>query len=509
MNTSLTLSWESGDSNAHVVTYTVYFGRDTLFSDPPDSLIDSSGTLPAYLSYPLEDVLDTFAVYFWKVDASDKYSVTPGETWTFETGKPSMPPSVPDKPTGPGIGYIDEVCRFTTQTTDPDGDSVRYKFDFGDGCPVAWTSLFASGQAVTVSHTYGRLGSFYVSAKAQDEHGSESDWSDSMNIEIRVGAGACWSCDGADSTGAKVIKLGRGGSVIGTYSFNEIANDTSHPEFRGPISLAVDPQDGCVWIACTATQNRVFKLLPDCRAVSGFPSFPLIFPDGHPSTPCIDNNGDCWICVAFHKKFVRLERYTGVILQTIEDTGLSPREYPIAIALDTDNDWLWAVESNKSGAKGHVSKFDVTTGTRVFKKPGFNANWVDVDPGTHYCWVTDLGDSSVAKISPSGHVTKYGGFTEPFGVSVDPNSHAVWVADRGSSELIKLSDSGVEILRLSGLGTPVAVEVDPNDGSCWMSDVSGFRVVKVSIDGTELFGVGGSLYSHCPMGLSVNPAPDP
>ena len=93
------------------------------------------------------------------------------------------PPNTPRKPSGttkgkPGISYS-----YSTRTTDPNGDQVRYYFDWGDGTGE-WTNLVDSGETVSLSHSWNNERTYIVKVKAEDQHGTESDWSSYLSVSI-------------------------------------------------------------------------------------------------------------------------------------------------------------------------------------------------------------------------------------------------------------------------------------------------------------------------------------
>jgi DNA-binding beta-propeller fold protein YncE len=494
VSTNSGLYWWSGDTDGDTVIYTIYMGQDSASLDSLDAIIDPSGEALKETGYLGLPSLISHTTYFWQIRAVDQWhKMAIGPVWSFKTlATPNSPPQPPDINVS-SSGYIDELCTFTAQTTDPESDAVRYRFDFGDGSNSGWGQFVASGQQVNVSHSYSRLGTFQAKVKAQDARYEVSQWSDSIQITIKVGPGACWVADYNDNM---IVKLGVGGSRILQFG------DTEHGSMKTPLTLEVDPQDGCCWVACTY-QNSIFKLTPTASIVFDLQGSGEIG-GSNPSTPCVDNDGNCWMTVAWDKKIIKYDRYTGAALKIIED-DLGSVIYPIAIDFDIDENWLWVVEQNSLGS-GFVSKFDAASGNRLFKLSGFNALHVEIDPVTHCCWVADIRNNLVRKITPDGGTESFGGFFEPSCVSVFPDDHSVWVADKGNDRVVKLSESGVELCSVSNMNQPTSVEVDPADGSCWISDAGNSRVIKVSDSGVVLFEVPDFI---TPMGLSVNPAPDP
>ncbi|HEC76364.1 MAG TPA: PKD domain-containing protein [Thermoplasmatales archaeon] len=94
------------------------------------------------------------------------------------------PPDKPIKPNGPTSGKIGVKYVYTTSTTDPDGDRVYYKWDWGDNIS-SWMGPFNSNEIISVEHIWGSKGKYEIRVKAKDIHGEESPWSDSLSITIR------------------------------------------------------------------------------------------------------------------------------------------------------------------------------------------------------------------------------------------------------------------------------------------------------------------------------------
>jgi DNA-binding beta-propeller fold protein YncE/PKD repeat protein len=286
----------------------------------------------------------------------------------------------------------------------------------------------------------------------------------------------CWI---ADNGGNRVVKLDACGSQI--CEFNQSHNSL----MEEPVALAVNPADGSCWVACTYT-NTVFKLSSQCEeelCLHGTQIHPANNGEVNPSSPCIDENGDCWLTLAWIKHIVKLDQNTGAIGVDIEDKGLASFEYPIAMAIDHCNHKLWVAEANYLGM-GNVTRFSYTPNSCTFENrwSGFQPVWVDVDPTNGYCWVADYGNNEVAKISKDGtKIDRFTGFDQPMCVSVDPNTHCCWVADQGNNRVVMLSFLGTEECESSpGLfNSPWAVKVDPTFGTCWVSDTGNNRVMKL------------------------------
>ncbi|MCK4416239.1 MAG: PKD domain-containing protein, partial [Thermoplasmatales archaeon] len=102
---------------------------------------------------------------------------------------PNNPPNTPSKPSGPESGEVGELLTYSTSATDPDGDQVRYKFDWGDGNQSDWTDWVDSGQSASESYSWNAPGTYHIKAKAQDTPGDESEWSLPLTVTITESSG--------------------------------------------------------------------------------------------------------------------------------------------------------------------------------------------------------------------------------------------------------------------------------------------------------------------------------
>jgi len=94
------------------------------------------------------------------------------------------PPATPDAPTGPSGGGANTPFWFATTATDPDGDSISARFDWGDGDTSDWSRFYLSGGTVAASHAWRLPGAFSVRAQARDNRGGVSGWSAAHAVAI-------------------------------------------------------------------------------------------------------------------------------------------------------------------------------------------------------------------------------------------------------------------------------------------------------------------------------------
>ena len=94
------------------------------------------------------------------------------------------PPEKPDAPTGTTFCKVGTSYSYSASTTDPDGDRIYYMFDWDNGTSTEWTGPYNTEQTISMSHIWNAKGTYQIKAKAKDEHGEESEWSDPLPITM-------------------------------------------------------------------------------------------------------------------------------------------------------------------------------------------------------------------------------------------------------------------------------------------------------------------------------------
>lgn len=95
------------------------------------------------------------------------------------------PPNTPTQPSGPTSGNVGDILSYETVTTDPDGDSLEYMIDWGDGTNTGWIGVIASGTTVGNYHSWSSPGTYQVRTKARDiPYLAESNWSPPLTVTI-------------------------------------------------------------------------------------------------------------------------------------------------------------------------------------------------------------------------------------------------------------------------------------------------------------------------------------
>jgi hypothetical protein len=169
------LSWTGGDPDTgDTVTYDVYFGTN----NPPSKVVTGqSGTTydPGTMSASKK--------YYWQIVVHDSHdATTSGPIWSFTTI--NNPPHSPNIPTGETDGYHGTSYTYATNATDPDDNSIFYLFDWDDGTDSGWIGPYLSGEMGEASHAWQSPGLYTIKVKINDEHGSESEWSQGLLVNM-------------------------------------------------------------------------------------------------------------------------------------------------------------------------------------------------------------------------------------------------------------------------------------------------------------------------------------
>ncbi len=117
-------------------------------------------------------------------DAEDRaYNNLDWYGWNFKTRPPNNPPDMPNRPSGPDQGYDGTSYSYSTFAKDPDGDQIRYTFDWGDGT-ASETEFVDLGRSASQSHVWDGGGEYIVRATAADDRDGESGWSPPLVVVI-------------------------------------------------------------------------------------------------------------------------------------------------------------------------------------------------------------------------------------------------------------------------------------------------------------------------------------
>ena len=163
MAAQATLAWDP-NTESDLAGYRVHYGTSsgsyTVHTDVPDV---TTYTVTA---------LTAGQTYYFAVSAYDAAGNESGDRNPASYAVPGVngAPTTPATPSGASSGLVNTAITFGTSATDPNGDSLQYRYDWGGGV------LSNYGAA---SRTDGRAvaGQYAVKAQARDSLGLESAWS--------------------------------------------------------------------------------------------------------------------------------------------------------------------------------------------------------------------------------------------------------------------------------------------------------------------------------------------
>ena len=170
VNTAITFSTSATDPNGDSLQYRFDWGN---------GVVSSWGAASQSYSWP------TAGQYAVKAQAQDgKGAVSAwsaAKSVTITQTAANGAPSTPATPSGSSSALVNTAITFSTSATDPNGDSLQYRFDWGNGVVSNWG---AAGQ----SYSWSTAGQYAVKAQAQDGKGAVSAWSAAKSVTITQGS---------------------------------------------------------------------------------------------------------------------------------------------------------------------------------------------------------------------------------------------------------------------------------------------------------------------------------
>jgi hypothetical protein len=127
------------------------------------------------------------------------------------------PPNIPDEPSGPSMGLWQAPYVFSTRTSDPDNNRVKYGWDFdGDLIIDWWTDFYRSGNTMYIATRWLETGTYDIRVMAEDIHGAQSDFSSPHSMFID---------DGSTLPSIPRVRGSTSGKVDEVYEFTFVSTD--------------------------------------------------------------------------------------------------------------------------------------------------------------------------------------------------------------------------------------------------------------------------------------------
>jgi hypothetical protein len=142
---------------------------------PYSVFMQSLGNLPGHTPYERMEVYDN-----WYGTTAPPLASPP------LVPSSNQPPVTPTAPSGTISGKTGISYTYWAKTTDPDGDTLQYTFDWGDGSNL--TSIWKnSGMTISASHSWAKAGTYLVKVRGTDSKGNASAWSPALTVTIASG----------------------------------------------------------------------------------------------------------------------------------------------------------------------------------------------------------------------------------------------------------------------------------------------------------------------------------
>ena len=175
-------------------------------------------------------------------------------------------PYSPDTPEGSTSCNVNLEYTYSTRTTDPDGDQVKYGWDWNsDGTVDEWTSFCSSGSVVNTVHTWTSPGTYKVQVQAMDDGEAMSDWSDALSVNVinnapnkperpsgetngKIDTEYTYTTSAIDPDGDRVYYLwdwgdGTQSMWLGPFDSGEVASAVKSWSQKGDYSIKVKAKD--------------------------------------------------------------------------------------------------------------------------------------------------------------------------------------------------------------------------------------------------------------------------
>jgi PKD repeat protein len=152
----------SNDPDGTIESYDWDFDNDGEYDD-------GTGISPTYS-------WSTPGGYTIKLKVTDNDGKTDTDTATVTISKLDQPPSDPTIVEGPTEGSINTEYTYIVVSTDPDGDQIKYTFNWGDGTTETTEDYADSNTQVSKNHTWTNAKAYLLKVQAIDNSSKTSGW---------------------------------------------------------------------------------------------------------------------------------------------------------------------------------------------------------------------------------------------------------------------------------------------------------------------------------------------
>ncbi len=175
------LSWEGGDPNlGDKVWYEIYLEEN----DPVDpkylTTIGSFAASKTDITYDMEEDLELFVNYNWKIVARDSQDLkTESPVWSFDTGPPFLPiVSI----TGPTKVIKNEITEYIFTLTNDYENNVWFYVDWDDDTNTGWMGPYPTPNEIILNHSWSKRGCYIITAEIKDPYSNGKG--DELSIQV-------------------------------------------------------------------------------------------------------------------------------------------------------------------------------------------------------------------------------------------------------------------------------------------------------------------------------------
>ena len=172
---TLTFGFTSTDPDGDDLWYMVSWGDGT-------PMVWSSGR-PNGAQYVQTHSYPDSGAYFIKAKAKDSNQAESGWSDSIQVAVGYLPPNRPARPVGLTACTTGVVYTYSAKAIHPLGDNVAIQFSWGDTLGD-WGPMVPSGDLFQTTHVFDTMGTYMVAARARDERGLMSAWSESLKVVV-------------------------------------------------------------------------------------------------------------------------------------------------------------------------------------------------------------------------------------------------------------------------------------------------------------------------------------
>ncbi len=361
------------------------------------------------------------------------------------------PPNTPITPRGASFSSPNCSCSFISSATDPDGDSIAIRFDWGDGEISGWSDWQVSGDSISMTHSWSDTGTYSIKAQAKDKKDTTSNWSAEYQIEILAvwtktfggssddeGYSVQQTTDGGYIIAGATESYGAGGKDVYLIKTDANGNEQWYQRFGG--------SDDDMGYSVQQTTDSGYIIAGSHRWGSDYDVY-LIKTDA--------DGFETW-----YKYFGSDDPDVGYSVQQTTDygyiiTGYSDYEpggrnvYLVKADADGNRDWVnrFGGENYDEGQSVQQSSDGgyIIAGVSDYGAGGFDVYLVKADANGNRVWVKRFGGSdvdwgySVQQTTDGGYIIT--GYTRSYGaggedvylIKTDANGDSIWTKTFGGS----------------------------------------------------------------------------